>query len=157
LPVVIVRPFNTYGPRQSTRAVIPTIVMQALRHGAVEIGSTTPTRDFNFVKDIACGFALAGCAPDVDGEVFNLGTGEEHSVAEIIQTVSTILGTELIVRERADRMRPVSSEVHRLVADSSKAALRLGWSARHSFREGLELTMEWFERYEQGIAHVHTV
>jgi len=157
LPVVIVRPFNAYGPRQSTRAVIPTIVMQALRYGAVEIGSTTPTRDFNFVKDIAHGFTLAGCASDVDGEVFNLGTGEEHSVAEIIQTVSTILGTELIVRERADRMRPVSSEVHRLVADSSKAALRLGWSAKHSFREGLELTMEWFERYEQGIAHVHTV
>jgi dTDP-glucose 4,6-dehydratase len=157
LPVVTVRPFNTYGPRQSTRAVIPTIIMQAIRHGSIEIGATTPTRDFNFVKDIAHGFALAGDAANAEGEVFNLGTGEEHSVAEVIQIVSTILGTRLSVRERADRMRPASSEVHRLVADSRKAALQLGWTPRYSFREGLELTMEWYETYEQAIVHAHTL
>jgi NAD dependent epimerase/dehydratase len=157
LPVVIVRPFNTFGPRQSTRAVIPTIIVQALRNGSIEIGSTSPTRDFNYVKDIAHGFALAGMASDVTGEVFNLGTGEEHSIREVIETVSTILGMELLVRERADRMRPVSSEVHRLIADSSKAALHLGWSPRYTFRQAIEQTIEWYEVYEQAIANVHTL
>jgi dTDP-glucose 4,6-dehydratase len=157
MPVVIVRPFNTFGPRQSTRAVIPTIIVQAIRNGSIEIGSTTPTRDFNFVKDIAHGFALAGTAPDVNGEVFNLGTGVEHSVAEVIETVSTILGSELLVSERVDRMRPAASEVHRLIADSSKAALQLGWSPQYTFREALEQTIEWYEIYEQAITHVHTL
>jgi NAD dependent epimerase/dehydratase len=157
LPVVIVRPFNTFGPRQSTRAVIPTIIVQALRYGAIEIGSTTPTRDFNFVKDIARGFALAGDAADGNGETFNLGTGEEHSISEVIETVSTMLGIELLVHERADRMRPISSEVQRLIADCSKAALRLGWSPRHSFPEALAQTIEWYEAHEQATAHAHTL
>lgn len=156
LPVVIVRPFNTFGPRQSTRAVIPTVIMQALRQGTVELGSITPTRDFNFVKDIAHGFAMAGDA-QVSGEVFNLGTGVEHSIAEVIRTVSTILGTELLVTERADRIRPAQSEVHRLIADSSKAARHLGWSPQYTFQEALEQTIEWYETYEQTIAHVHAL
>lgn len=157
MPVVIVRPFNTFGPRQSTRAVIPTIIVQALRNGIIEIGSTLPTRDFNFVKDIAHGFALAGTANDITGEVFNLGTGEEHSINDVIELVSTILGMELLVRERADRMRPVSSEVHRLISDSTKAAAQLQWSPQYTFREALEQTVEWYEVYEQTIAHVHTL
>ena len=157
LPVVIVRPFNTFGPRQSIRAVIPTIIVQALRGGVIEIGSTTPTRDFNFVEDIAEGFALAGDAADATGEVFNLGSGEEHSVQEVLETVSTLLGVELVVRESSDRIRPASSEVHRLIADSSKAALRLGWSPRHSFRQALQKTIEWYEVHEQAIAHVHSL
>jgi NAD dependent epimerase/dehydratase len=157
LPVVIVRPFNTFGPRQSTRAVVPTIIVQALRKGPIEIGSTMPTRDFNYVKDIADGFALAGVAPDLTGEVFNLGTGLERSVEEVIQMVSTLLGTELIVRERSERIRPANSEVHRLIADSSKAAKRLGWSPRHTFRRALEETIEWYEVHEQAIAHVHSM
>jgi dTDP-glucose 4,6-dehydratase len=157
LPVVIVRPFNTFGPRQSVRAVIPTIVVQALRRGMIEIGATTPTRDFNFVKDIAHGFALAGDAPDAIGEAFNLGTGAEHSIAEVIGIVSRILGTELLVRKSEHRMRPPTSEVHRLVADSGKAAGRLGWTPRHTFRQALEQTIEWYEIYEQAFAHAHTL
>ncbi len=157
LPVVIVRPFNTFGPRQSTRAAIPTIIVQALRYGTIEIGATTPTRDFNFVKDIAFGFALAGNTAGVTDEVFNLGTGEEHSIADVIETVSTILGTELLVRECDGRMRPPSSEVHRLIADSTKAAARLGWSPRYSFRRALEQTIEWYEVYEQAIAHAYAL
>jgi len=157
LPVVIVRPFNTFGPRQSTRAVIPTIIVQALRHGHVDIGSTSPTRDFNFVKDIAHGFARAGNAVGVEGEVFNLGTGQDHSIAEVIQTVASVLGVELIVREQASRIRPAASEVHRLIADSSKAALQLAWSPLYSFREALERTIEWYAIHEQGIAHAHTL
>jgi NAD dependent epimerase/dehydratase len=156
LPVVIVRPFNTFGPRQSTRAVIPTIIMQALKNGAVELGSITPTRDFNFVKDIAHGFAMAGDTR-VTGEVFNLGTGVEHSIADVIEMVSTILGIELLVTERADRMRPAASEVHRLIADYSKAARQFGWSPQYTFREALEQTIEWYETYEQTIAHVHAL
>lgn len=156
LPAVIVRPFNTFGPRQSMRAVIPTIIMQALRNGAVELGSITPTRDFNFVKDVAHGFALAG-ASNSAGEVFNLGTGREHSIADVIELVSTILGIELLVTERADRMRPDSSEVYRLIADSGKAAGHLGWSPQYTFREALEHTVEWYEMYEQTITHVHAL
>jgi NAD dependent epimerase/dehydratase len=157
LPVVVVRPFNTFGPRQSTRAVIPTIIAQALRHDVIEIGSTMPTRDFNFVEDIAEGFVLAGFARDAVGEVFNLGTGEEHSVQEVIETVATILGVALLVRRRSERMRPPSSEVHRLIADSSKAAKRLGWTPCHTFRRGLEETIHWYEAHEQAIAHVHSL
>jgi len=156
LPAVIVRPFNTFGPRQSTRAVIPTIIVQALRNGTLELGSLTPTRDFNFVKDIAHGFAMAGQSDSI-GEVFNLGTGEEHSIAEVIEIVSTILGIELLVTERSDRVRPVSSEVHRLIADAGKAAMHLGWAPQYTFREAIEQTIEWYEIYEQTITHVHAV
>jgi NAD dependent epimerase/dehydratase len=156
LPVTIVRPFNTFGPRQSTRAVIPTIIMQALRSGVVELGSLTPTRDFNFVKDIAHGFVMAGAA-SATAEVFNLGTGEEHSIGNVIEMVSTILGIELFVTERTDRIRPAQSEVHRLIADSGKAARQFGWSPQHTFRGALERTIEWYAIYEQSIAHVHAL
>jgi len=157
LPAVIVRPFNTFGPRQSTRAVIPTIIVQALRTGAIEIGSTSPTRDFNYVKDIARGFALAGTVADVEGEVFNLGTGVEHSIRDGIEMVATILGIELVVTERTDRVRPEASEVHRLVADSGKAASHMAWSPRYTFREGLEEAIEWYETWEHNIAQVYAV
>ena len=157
LPVVIVRPFNTFGPRQSTRAVIPTIVIQALRHGVVEIGSSLPARDFNFVKDIAHGFMLAGSVPGIQGETFNLGTGEERRIKEVIDRVSAVLGTDLLVRENADRMRPATSEVHRLIADASKANRLLGWSPLHSFRQALEQTIDWYEVHHQAIAHAYTV
>jgi dTDP-glucose 4,6-dehydratase len=157
LPVVIVRPFNTFGPRQSTRAVIPTIVIQALRHGVVEIGSSLPARDFNFVKDIAHGFMLAGSVAGIQGETFNLGTGEERSIKEVIDRVSAILGTDLLVRENAGRMRPATSEVHRLIADASKANRLLGWSPLHSFRQALEQTIDWYEVHHQATAHAYTV
>jgi len=160
LPVVVVRPFNTFGPRQSTRAVIPTIIVQALRNGRIELGSITPTRDFNYVKDIAYGFARAGAAALINsenGDVFNLGTGIEHSISDVIQIVSTIVGMELVVDERTDRLRPPSSEVHRLLADSTKAARELHWSPRYTFREALEQTIEWYEAHEQTITHVHTL
>ena len=157
LPVVIVRPFNTFGPRQTMRAVIPMIVVQALRHGPIDIGSTEPTRDFNFVADIVHGFALAGDTEGITGEVFNLGAGTQHSIADVIQIVSSILGIELRVRERADRVRPPSSEVKRLVADSRKAASRLGWTPRHHFRDALRKTMDWYEANEEVNAYAQTL
>ena len=139
------------------RAVISTIIVQALRNRPVEIGSTWPTRDFNFVKDIVRGFALAGCVENVLGEVFNLGTGEEHSIAEVISIVSDALGTPLLVREASDRVRPPASEVGRLIADSSKAKQYLGWVPQYTFREGLEQTIEWYAQHEQAITYVHTL
>src|SRR5262249_48283194 len=145
------------GPRQSMRAVIPTIILQALRTGAIEIGSTSPTRDFNYVKDIARGFALAGSARDIEGEGFNLGTGVEHSIRDVIEMVATILDIELAVSEKIDRVRPEGSEVHRLLADSGKAAAHLGWSPHYTFREGLEEAIEWYETWEHNIAQVHAL
>lgn len=157
LPVLTLRPFNTFGPRQSMRAVIPNIVVQALRTRSIEIGSTWPTRDFNFVKDIVSGFMLAGLADGVTDEVFNIGTGEEHSVAEVISIVSDVLGTPLVIRETAERIRPATSEVGRLIADSAKAQQWLGWTPQYTFREALEETIEWYAHHEQAISHVATM
>jgi dTDP-glucose 4,6-dehydratase len=158
LPVTVVRPFNTFGPRQSMRAVIPTIIMQALRTRIIEIGSTRPTRDFNYVKDIARGFVAAGATEPVEnGDVFNLATGEDHSIREVIELVSNILGVELLVHERADRMRPATSEVERLIGDATKAGQQLGWSPQLTFRQALEKTIEWYEIHEQTITHIHSL
>jgi dTDP-glucose 4,6-dehydratase len=100
---------------------------------------------------------LAGDATGITGEVLNLGSGTEHSIAEVIQIVSSILGIELLVRERADRVRPPSSEVQRLVADSRKAASQLGWAPRHHFRDALKKTMEWYEANEEVNAYAQTL
>ena len=157
LPVVLVRPFNTFGPRQSLRAVIPSIVAQALRGNTVEVGAVWPTRDFNYVKDIARGFVLAARADDVEGEVFNLGTGIETSISEVVETVADILNIEILLHSSTDRMRPEKSEVGRLIADSSKAAMALGWKPQNSFRRAIEQTVEWYETHEQTLAHVQAL
>jgi NAD dependent epimerase/dehydratase len=142
-PVVIARPFNTYGPRQSARAVIPTIIIQTLTNDRIELGSTTPTRDFLAVDDTAAGLIACAEAPGVEGEVFNLGTGTEVSVADVAEHVQKLLGLELPVVETDERRRPAESEVERLVADWSKAETRLGWRPALSFDEGLERTIDW--------------
>jgi NAD dependent epimerase/dehydratase len=149
-PVIILRPFNTYGPRQSARAVIPTIISQMLS-GARELhlGSLTPTRDFSYVSDTVRGFV---CALDADsgyGEVINLGSGFEVSIGQTVDLISQIMGTEVSVSLEAERVRPRRSEVERLLADNTKARALLGWSPRHSglpgFEDGLKRTIEWFQ------------
>jgi nucleoside-diphosphate-sugar epimerase len=145
LPAVIIRPFNVFGPRQSMRSLIAKVVVQALSGGLIEIGAATRAGDFTFVKDIVNGYALAGVAPDASGEMFNLGTGQEHSAADVIQAVSEILGAELQVCEASGGMWPRSSEVHGLVADSSKATLKLGWSPQYTLFDGLKEAVEWYE------------
>jgi dTDP-glucose 4,6-dehydratase len=142
-PVVVARPFNTFGPRQSARAVIPTIISQALAHGSVRIGSTTPTRDFLFVKDTAAGLAACALAPGVEGETLNLGTGEEHVIGDVARQIFELIGGDFELVEDDVRLRPANSEVERLIADASIARDRLGWAPRYSLEEGLRETIDW--------------
>lgn len=149
LPLVIVRPFNTYGPRQSARAVIPTVITQlADGSGVIELGSLHPTRDFSFVTDTARGFVAADQAKDVAGQVVNLGTGHEISIGDVARLIADLMGIEPeLVRDEA-RVRPVNSEVDRLVADNAKARELMGWEpeydGRDGLRRGLERTIAWF-------------
>lgn len=144
LPVVTVRPFNTYGPRQSARAVIPTIMTQALLGSPdIHLGSTDPVRDFNFVADTVEGFLLAGSTPGVEGQEFNLGSGQGVSIQQVVDLIGDLTGVRLRVVPDQERVRPPASEVSRLVADAANAARVLGWQPRYSLREGLEVTLAW--------------
>jgi NAD dependent epimerase/dehydratase len=144
-PVVVARPFNTFGPRQSARAVIPTLITQALALESVELGSTHPTRDFLYVEDLARGFRRCAEADGAEGEVINLGTGTEISIADLAETVFRLVGRESALSYSEDRARPPQSEVERLLADTSKAQRLLHWSPEVSLEEGLKRTIEWFE------------
>jgi len=146
LPVVTVRPFNTYGPRQSARAVIPTIISQALTRDELHLGSLETRRDFTYVTDTVAGFIRAAEAQGVEGQVFNLGTGSEVSVAELVQAIGRILGRELRVVQEVARLRPDKSEVLRLLSDNRKASEQLGWQPQVSLEQGLAQTVEWIRR-----------
>jgi NAD dependent epimerase/dehydratase len=158
LPVVVLRPFNTYGPRQSPRAVIPAIITQALAARTVRLGSLTPTRDLTFVTDTARGFLLAATARKAVGRVIQIGTGVETSVRELVLQVESILGRELKVVQEARRRRPAASEVERLVASNKVASELLHWKPLVSLDRGLRTTVEWFaargERYRHQVYHV---
>jgi dTDP-glucose 4,6-dehydratase len=146
LPVVTLRPFNTFGPRQSPRAVIPTILGQALAGGPVRLGSLTPTRDFTYVADTVAAFALAATVPGGVGEVVHLGTGVETSVGDLVGLAGQVVGRELEVVTEQERLRPAASEVHRLLSDPSHAREVLGWEPKTTLLEGLTRTAEWLER-----------
>lgn len=148
LPVVVARPFNTYGPRQSRRAIIPTILGQVLA-GAPELrlGALHPTRDLTFVGDTAEGLVACGTAPDgAVGQVFNLGTGREISVGELAATLQRLAGHQAPIVGDPARLRPAASEVERLLADPSRAADVLGWRAATSLDQGLAKTVAWFRQ-----------
>jgi dTDP-glucose 4,6-dehydratase len=145
LPVTILRPFNTYGPRQSPRAVIPTIITQALCSTSIRLGSVAPRRDLTFVTDTARGFVAAAVAPDAVGQVVQLGSQRETAVAEIVELVGRILKKRLRVHQERQRIRPAASEVERLFASNRKAAELLGWRPEVSLMQGLEKTIRWFE------------
>jgi dTDP-glucose 4,6-dehydratase len=142
-PVVTLRPFNTYGPRQSPRAVIPAIIIQALAGGQVRLGSLTPTRDFTYVDDTARAFELAATAPGIEGATIHLGTGREVSIADVVTLVGEILGGPLDVVQEDERIRPAASEVMRLLSDPSHAQAELGWEPTISLEEGLRRTVDW--------------
>jgi NAD dependent epimerase/dehydratase len=142
-PVVIVRPFNTYGPRQSARAVIPTIITQALSRETIDLGATDTKRDFLYVGDTVGGIMRAALADGIEGEVVNLGTGVEVSIAEVVQRVLGLLGREVPVEFDDARTRPPASEVERLVADVTKAGQRLAWHPEVDLDEGLRRTIDW--------------
>jgi dTDP-glucose 4,6-dehydratase len=142
-PVVVTRPFNTYGPRQSARAVIPTIVSQALSRDVVELGATSPTRDFLYVEDTATGIAACADADDAEGEVINLGTGAEISIRDLAERIIELVGRDVTLALDEERLRPPESEVERLVADTAKARRLLGWEPAVKLDEGLQRTIDW--------------
>ncbi|MCZ6766613.1 MAG: GDP-mannose 4,6-dehydratase [bacterium] len=143
LPVVTVRPFNTYGPRQSARAVIPTIISQALTSDTVRLGSLTPRRDLTFVKDTVRGFMLAARKESAVGEVVNLGTQEDMSIGELADRCIALIGRKCEVVEDQQRIRPEGSEVMQLLADTTKAGKILGWKPEVTLDDGLKATIEY--------------
>lgn len=147
LPVVTLRPFNTYGPRQSTRAVIPQIITQ-LGTGTrtIKLGALDPTRDFSYVTDTVAAFVSVGTAPAsaVLGEVFNCGPGDDISIGDLAAQITSLMDVKADITEDAQRLRPKESEVMRLVCDATKLRERTGWQPRVSLAEGLRRTIEWF-------------
>lgn len=150
-PVVVLRPFNTYGPRQSARAVIPTIIMQiASGKRSIKLGAVTPTRDFNYVSDTVAGFVATLDAPAAVGQVINLGSAYEISVGDTARTVAELMSAHIEIEVDADRLRPEASEVDRLLACNDKARRLLGWQPHYAgadgLRRGLAETIAWFEQ-----------
>lgn len=143
-PCVTVRPFNTYGPRQSPRAVISRIIQQVMDGGPVRLGSLWPRRDFTYVTDTVAGFLRAAEAEDAVGQEFNLGSGADISIGELAQTILKVTGCDREIISEEPLERPADSEVSRLLADNRKAARVLGWSPSVSLEEGLGRTVEWW-------------
>ena len=147
LPVVTVRPFNTYGPRQSSRAIVPTIITQCLIDAKVRLGNLTPTRDMNYVSDTVEGFVRAALVPGAVGRTVNLGSGREISIGDLAHMAARFLGKTITIEQAEERIRPEPSEVERLVADNTVAREVLGWETSVSLEEGLKLTMEWIQEH----------
>lgn len=150
LPVVVVRPFNTFGPRQSARAVIPTIITQLLSGRPVRLGSVHPTRDLNYVANTVDGMILAAQAPAAVGQTVNLGSGREISILELAKLLAQMTGKPLELEQEAERVRPPVSEVERLVADARLAQRLLGWQSNIGLEEGLARTIEWMVEHAEG-------
>jgi NAD dependent epimerase/dehydratase len=154
LPVATLRPFNTYGPRQSARAVIPTIVTQLLAGDSVALGNLSPTRDFTYVSDTVEAFVRIADCPAAVGRVVNSGSGHEISIGELAERIEAVLGRSAPVQHDAERIRPPASEVERLCADAGLARELLGWEPQVSLDEGLAATGEWIgehlDRYRVG-------
>ena len=149
LPLTIARPFNTYGPRQSARAIIPTIITQILSGlKEIKIGDTTPTRDFNFVEDTCRGLLALGDCDDAVGEVVNIGSNFEISVLDTLNLIREIIGIDVEFRQDHDRIRPKKSEVFRLWCDNSKITKLTGFTPKFTIKEGLEETIGWFRKQE---------
>jgi len=143
LPVVTVRPFNSYGPRQSDRAVVPTIVVQALTQGEVLLGAMHPRRDLTYVTDTAAGFIAAATAEGVEGQVINIGYGDDISIGDLGEKIVELVDRDVELTFDASRLRPRRSEVQQLLADNTKATKLLNWEPQVSLEEGLRATIEW--------------
>ncbi len=145
LPVVIARPFNTFGPRQSARAIIPTIISQiASGKREIKVGDLTPTRDFNYVADTVAGFIALAEAPGIEGREINIATGTEVTMQQTLETIASLMGAEVTWVTDPARLRPAASEVRRLCGDSSLLRSLTGWTPRHTLAEGLRKTIDWF-------------
>ncbi|MEN6555403.1 MAG: GDP-mannose 4,6-dehydratase [Anaerolineaceae bacterium] len=143
VPAVTIRPFNTYGPGQSARAVIPTIITQALQAQEIHLGNLEARRDFTYLDDTVAAFIKVAETPGIDGETFNLGSGQEVSIRELSEEILFLTGSQARVVVDEERLRPEKSEVQRLLADNSKARRILGWEPKVSLREGLTQTIAW--------------
>ncbi|CAK8719139.1 Nucleoside-diphosphate-sugar epimerase [Candidatus Electrothrix gigas] len=161
LPVSIIRPFNTYGPRQSARAVIPTVISQiANGQRRIKLGALHPTRDFNYVADTASGFVAVAESSSSVGEIINCGSGKEISIGDLVTLIAELMGVEIEIDTDDIRLRPAKSEVERLLCDNTKLFNLTGFKPAVSLREGLTLTIEWFrhtnnlKKYKAGIYNV---
>ena len=152
LPVTILRPFNTFGPRQSLRAIIPTIVTQLIKNKVLKLGSLYPTRDLTFVDDTVDAFVSTLNKKKDIGEIINIGSGFEISVKDLVSQISKIMGVKIDIQKEKERIRPKKSEVDRLYADIKKAKKILNWTPKYSkkngFEKGLKKTIEWFSKVE---------
>jgi len=145
LPVVIVRVFNTYGPRQSARAVIPTIITQALAGNKISVGNCETTRDFNYVTDIVNGLIKVAECPNVIGEVINIGSGKEISIKDLIEKIISLTESDCEIVQESERIRSSKSEVMRLMANNSKMKQLTGWQSKVSLDDGLKETINWIK------------
>ncbi|MCS6994181.1 MAG: SDR family NAD(P)-dependent oxidoreductase [Anaerolineales bacterium] len=155
LPVVILRPFNTYGPRQSARAVIPAVITQALTQPVIRVGNVHTTRDFTFIHDTVNAFLLAAQTPGIEGKTIHLGTGVEIRIADVVEKIVSKVNRPVEIQVEEQRLRPEASEVYRLVSDNTQARQVLGWAPQTTLDQGLEKTIEWIrqhlERYRVGV------
>ncbi|MBY3596236.1 NAD-dependent 4,6-dehydratase LegB [Rhizobium bangladeshense] len=152
LPVTIARPFNTFGPRQSARAVIPTVISQLLSgRTTLKLGALSPTRDFNFVQDTCDGFLALAASDEAVGQTVNIGSGSEISIGETVQLIADLIGVNVEVECDEQRLRPTNSEVERLCCDNSLIKSLTGFSPRYSLEDGLKATIEWL-RQPQNLA-----
>lgn len=142
LPVVTVRPFNTYGPRQSARAVIPTIISQCLGEPQIKLGSLDPVRDLTFVEDTVEAFILAAQSPETIGHEINIGNGQGISIGELAEMIMEVCGSEKALVASDERKRPEKSEVMKLICDNRKASGLIGWRPKHSLKEGIAKTVD---------------
>lgn len=145
LPVVIARPFNAYGPRQSARAIIPTIISQiATGKGRLKLGDLSPTRDFNYVTDTAAGFIALAEAPGIEGRSINIATGTEVTMADTLAAIADIMGADVETVVDPERLRPAKSEVNRLCGDNTLITTLTDWRPAHTLEQGLRKTVDWF-------------
>lgn len=150
LPVAVVRPFNTYGPRQTPRAIIPTVILQCLRNKGegkpIKLGTLDTRRDFNFVKDTVGGFIAIAESENGIGEVINIASGEDISIGELVEKIMKLMNIDLPVEQKDERIRPKASEVKRLLGTAEKAKSLCNWQPTTTFEEGLAETIQWFTK-----------
>ena len=147
LPVITLRPFNTYGPRQSARAVIPTIITQALTQDVIHLGNLEARRDFTYISDTVSGFMAAAEMEGIEGGTINLGAGSEIRIEDITHEIISLIGKSVEIVVDPARLRPIKSEVQCLISDNSRARDQLGWAPKVPLREGLSRTIEWISRH----------
>jgi NAD dependent epimerase/dehydratase len=156
LPVVIMRPFNNFGPRQSARAIIPTVITQiAAGKTILELGDLSPTRDFLFVKDNAAAMAAIAQTDGLAGEILNIGTNNEISIGDLVHLIASLMNVEIEIKQDEDRIRPASSEVFRLKCDNSKLLEKTGFKPEYGLKAGLQETIEWYSK-EENLKHFKT-